>query len=467
MKWAVLLLACAASGQRPGIVSYSRHGNRFVFQVRDGAAELEWRTPSTFRFRRTFSIDLPPRSEADVEPVTVDVKETADAIRFSTTFLTASIQRDDLRVSARKADGALLMSDATAAQNRSGVISWERASEPGVRYYGLGARTAASLNLRGMLVHDAVPFLFSTAGYGEQHVASAKYDFDLERLRRGRYRIDVRGSDTIDYYFYYGPTPKEIFEERLKTRGANFAAHAAPPSLQWMLEQSLSGVVLPAQTVLTALPIELRNRMEAYLGAYVQEVHDRGCPILHPLPVQFPRDAEADQHPDESMVGDELLVSASHRVYLPQGIWTNLKTNAVTGGRQVVQERDVPAIFARNGSIVPLTGDGTLELHYFPKLGAEFFLYEEDVGDYSQLHAAPAADVMRFEIESKVERDYTWIVHHIESVRTVAVGDAQFKAVPSHAQLVHGTWYYDSTRQNLYIRDRVSAGQDHIINVSF
>src|SRR5207302_1675788 len=80
------------------------------------------------------------------------------------------------------------------------IISWERESEPGVRYYGLGARTGSSLNLRGMLVQDAVPFLISTAGYGEQHVAAGKYDFDLERLRRGRYRVDVRGSDTIDYF---------------------------------------------------------------------------------------------------------------------------------------------------------------------------------------------------------------------------------------------------------------------------
>jgi alpha-glucosidase (family GH31 glycosyl hydrolase) len=234
-----------------------------------------------------------------------------------------------------------------------------------------------------------------------------------------------------------------------------------------MLEQSITGVILPPETVIRAAPVELRTRLDRYLGAYIQEVHDRGCPILHPLPVQFPRDPEADKHPDESMLGDELLVAAGGSVYLPQGIWTNLKTNEVTRGRQVVQVADSPSAFARNGSIVPLVGSGTLELHYFPRLGAEFFLYEEDAGDYTQVHAAPAVDIMRLEIESKVARDYTWVVHHLEGVKRVAAGEAEFKQVMRASELAARTWYYDAAQQNLWVRDRVAAGQDHIVNLSF
>ena len=461
------MLVCAAAAQnRPEITGFTRHGNRFLFQLREGAAELEWATPSTFRFRRTFAFELPARSVKEMEPVAVTVKEDAQLINFSTTFLTMHVRRDDLRITLRRADGSLLVND-LGASRRDGVISWERESEPGVRYYGLGTRTESTLNLRGMLVRDAVPFLISTAGYGEQYVAPGKYDFDLERLRRGRYRVDLRGTDTIDYYFYFGPTPKEIFEERLKVMGAGFARQAESADLRWMLEQSLTGIILPPQTVIRTVPAELRKRLDAYMGAYIQEVHDRGCPMLHPLPVQFPRDAEADKYVNEGMLGDELLVAFGRDVYLPQGIWTDLKTNEVTRGRQVVQTGQSPTVFARNGSIVPLGAEGTLELHYFPKLGAEFFLYEEDVGDYSQVHAAPAVDIMRLEIESKVARDYTWVVHHLEGVTGVTNGETSFARVKSAAELHDGGWYYDSDRKDLYVRVRVGAGQDYILSLSF
>jgi alpha-glucosidase (family GH31 glycosyl hydrolase) len=461
LRWWALLLVFAASAQE-------RQGNRFVFQSKDGVAELEWISPSTFRFRRAFAAQLPPRSDSNSEAVEIAVKQSAAEVSFTTTYLKAIVRKDDLRVDVRKAAGdSVLMKDVTPVTRRNGVISWERLAEPGVRYYGLGGKTGDSLNLRGARIENAVPFLLSTAGYGEQHIARGQYDFDVARLRRGSYRIDVHDSDTIDYYVFYGPTPKEIFEERLKTLGASFAPHADPPRFQWLLEQSLSGVMLPAETVTQPVPSDLKTRLGAYLGAYIQEVHDRGCPILHPLPVQFPRDPEADKYPDEAMLGDELLLTVGRSAYLPPGIWTNLKSNTVTRGRQVIQTPDTPSVFARNGSIVPLAGSGTLELHYFPKLGAEFFLYEDDAGEYTQAHAAPAADIMRLEIESKVARDYTWVVHHIEGVTSVALVDVPFQKVMTATELRDRSWYYDPLLRNLYVRDRVAAGQDHIVNLSF
>jgi alpha-glucosidase (family GH31 glycosyl hydrolase) len=162
-----------------------------------------------------------------------------------------------------------------------------------------------------------------------------------------------------------------------------------------------------------------------------------------------------------------LLLAAGKSVYLPQGNWTNLKSNALLKGRQVVQIEEIPAVFARNGSIVPMNGSGTLELHYFPKLGGEFFIFEEEVQDYTQVHAAPAADVMRLQIESKVARDYTWVVHHVAPVKSVVSMGAQMNEVTTVDQLRDRTWHYDSSLQNLYVRDRAYPGQDHIINLSF
>jgi alpha-glucosidase (family GH31 glycosyl hydrolase) len=463
----LLAIGAACAQERPAMVSFARHGSRFLLQLREGAAELDWATSSTFRFRRTFGLALDAPSGNELEPVAVTVEQTPAEIKFTTAYLVANIRKDDLRLKVATHDGQPLAADATAAERRDGVISWERTAEPGVRYYGLGAHTTGGLNVRGMLVRDATPFLLTTAGYGEQHVARGRYDFDMERLRRGRYRIDIRDSDTIDYYFLYGPTPKEIFEERQKVIRVNFAPLAGSHALQWLVEQSLSGTVLPAETVTAPLPAALRKRLDAYLGAYIQEVYDRGYPILHPLPFQFAGDTEADKYPDESMLGDELLVGTGRSVYLPQGIWTSLKTNEVARGRQVVAVAEAPAVFARNGMIVPLAGEGTMELHYFPKLGAEFFLYEEDAGEYTQAHAAPAADQMRLEIESKVARDYTWVVHHPGAVKKVAVGEAELSEVNNAGDLRARTWRYDAAAQNLYVRDRVAAGEDHIVNLSF
>ena len=459
MRWLIFLLAAQAAAQT---------GNRFIVRSAAGQAEVIWHTASTFRYRRAFGTELPAASGEALEAAKLNVRQTPDQVTFETAFLVASVSKNDLRVAVHKVDGTPLMADATAAERREGVISWERTAEPGVRFYGLGAKTGASLNLRGMLVRDATAFFFSTAGYGEMHVANGNYDFDMERLRRGRYRIDLRDSDTIDYYFYFGPTPKEIFEERHKTIGAGFSPHQDVAAFDRMIEQSLSAVVLPAETVAHIVPPALRKRLDTYLAAYVQEVQDRGYPILHPLPFQFAGDPEGDLHKDEAMLGDELLVATGPSVYLPRGIWTNLKSNEVTSGRKAIPVADPPAVFARNGSIVPLAGEGTLELHYFPKLGAEFFLYDEDAGDYTQVHAAPAADIMRLEIESKIARDYTWVVHRLNGLAGVAAaGEAEFSRVNRAADLRPRSWYYDAESRNVYVRARVAAGEDLIVNLSF
>ena len=456
MKWLLLLTLAAPA----------------LAQIRAGAsvAEITWSTPSSFRYRCSFGAELPALSGKKPDEVKVARRELPDEFIFGSAFLVVSVRKDDLRVKVTRVNGAPLMADATAAQLRDGVISWERAAEPGERYYGLGARTGASLNLRGMLVQDATPFFFSSAGYGELHVTPGKYDFDMERLHQGRYRIDLRGSSLIDYYFYFGPTPKEIFEERLKTVGVKFTARDDATSIERMVEHSLSGIVLPVPTVMQVVPATLRPRLDAYLAAYTQEVDDRGAPILHPLPFQFPGDPEADLHRDESMFGDELLIAAGRSVYLPRGIWTNLKSNEEIAGRKTIALPDAPAVFARNGSIVPLAGSGTLELHYFPKLGAEFFLFDEDAADYTQVHAAPAADLMRLEIESKTARDYTWVVHHVDGVKSVASageGEHGLAEVKSAAALRDRSWYTDAGGRNVYVRCRVAAGEDLIVNLSF
>ena len=340
---------------------------------------------------------------------------------------------------------------------------------PGAEFYGLGPSTDPVLGLRGKAVRAEVPLLISTAEYGEYHPGFGTYRFDFTAA--DRYRITAPG---IDYYFYYGPTPKEIFEEHKAVRAAAEAwpvsserfgswstlrdsllrmVHGAmsavlepefdltpyanaPPELAQRARQL--GSLVPKVTAGAAGLSDFRKQLESFFDVYALEIRDHGHPTWHPLPLQFPDDAEGALHADEFMLGDEMLVAPIYEpggkrsVYLPRGIWTNLETNEVVQGKRTVAvESKALPVFARNGSIVPLDSAVGIDLHYFPKLGAEFFLLESDIGDYSQVHAAPAADIMRLEIETKKERDYEWVVHHVEKPAEVGFGERQYAQAAS------------------------------------
>lgn len=219
----------------------------------------------------------------------------------------------------------------------------------------------------------------------------------------------------------------------------------------------------------------IRGELNAYFTTYLEEARERGLPLIRALPMQFPKDVEAAKVNDEFMLGDELLVTPMHEnqssrmVYLPMGIWTNLRDNQVFRGRQTLRLESKPdelPLFSRNGSILPL-GSDPMKLHYFPRLGGEFFLFEGDLAEYSQVHASPAGDFMRLEIESKKDREYEWVVHHIERPRKIFAGSNEFGEAATQDLLRTGSWLYHSRNQNLHVRARAASGEDMIINISF
>jgi alpha-glucosidase (family GH31 glycosyl hydrolase) len=251
-------------------------------------------------------------------------------------------------------------------------------------------------------------------------------------------------------------TPYNTAPEELKTRARQLG--------------SIVARVTPGAVGLSGL----RKQLDTFYGTYLAEQQDRGFPVWHPLPFQFPEDQEGARHTDEFMLGDEMLIAPicepgeQRSVYLPRGSWTNLETDEVTRGPQTitVKTKSLP-VFARNGAIVPLNSANGMALHYFPKLGGEFFLLEGDLAEYTQVHAAPALDFMRLEIESKKERDYQWVVHHVEKPSSVGFGEKQYRQVERAADMGDGAWYYDAAAKNLQVRAKVKAGEDCIVNVNF
>ena len=481
------------------------HGNRIELQLDRGGAELVWVTPSTFRFRRVLDGLLPELKVADRDPVEVAIDDTPGTVRLRTKFLDIAIQKHGVLLRVRRVDGVPLMTDLSEPGPAAGGVTWERQEPAGAEFYGLGPSTDPDLGLRGKMVRAEVPLLISTAEYGEYHPGLGSYRFDFTAV--DRYRITAPG---IDYYFYYGPTPKEIFEEHNAVRPAVEAWPVSSErfgswstlrdSLLRMVHGAMSAVLAPefdltpynhappdlverARQLGSLVPkvtpgavglSDFRKQLKSFFGVYALEIRDHGHPTWHPLPLQFPEDAEGARYADEFMLGDEMLVapiyerSGKRAVYLPRGIWTNLETNEVFQGKRTiaVETKSLP-VFARNGSIVPLDSAVGMDLHYFPKLGAEFFLLESDIGDYSQVHAAPAADIMRLEIESKKERGYEWVVHHVEKPAEGGFGDVKYREARSMGAMGDGTWFYDAARKNLQVRVRVKADQDCIINVGW
>jgi len=74
---------------------------------------------------------------------------------------------------------------------------------------------------------------------------------------------------------------------------------------------------------------------------------------------------------------------------------------------------------------------------------------------------------MRLEIESKRDRDYEWVVHHVERPTEVGFEEQPYRNVTSEAALADRTWFYDAAMKNLLVRVRVKAGDDNIVNLSW
>lgn len=513
MRLAAALLVAAVTLPAAGLRSWVRNGNRVRLALSHGSARIEWVSPSSFRWERVWSGELRERAPVARESVKFAVRERGEALEFETNDVFLTLSKKGLLASVETVNRETLMRDLTEAERRGGRIAWYRVSRPGARYFGLGPRPEPELDLRGA-VRQAVPFLVSTAGYGESHFAQGGYTFTFEPER---YRIEIEGAE-LDYAFHYGPSPTAIYEERLKITGLPDLNPPPPAKLPktapatWdslaaavrrMAQESLSGMLAQHFTLwpyrkgapelfrraaqaaavspwvegqLSAEAQAIRDRFRFYMQAYTGEVSGRGLPMLRALPFEFPQDAEAARYSDQWIFGDDLLVAPvlspepERRVYLPAGNWTRLRSNQRYPGRQTIAIQAAPdelPLFARNGSILPLEDSGVVALHYFPQLAGQCFLYESDLGDYSQFHAAPAGEYLRLQIESLQARDYEWVVHNVGPAREGMRGATRLREARPAARLAPGSWRYDRERRNLHARVRVRGGEDCILNFSF
>ena len=516
---AVLLIAHVTHG---GIVSQKWREATLTLELDDGSAEIEWISPVAFRVARSWGGSVPAAPALRHEPVLAALEDTSVGPQMRTRYLTVSVSRPDLRIRVR--NGETPVAEAVLTRTASAV---ELRLSPMEKVFGLGGGETGRLNLRGERVSRSHGFFFTNDGYG---VFVRNPELCLFDLNAGFIRAaDARSMDFVLYYgptpkeileqHQTITGAVELKPDVLAMLSADRLPMAATPLPAQPIQDwpglaelvrtlnawSLSGVRYPALDVSSAahapdeikqrvadlaaiLPIvyrsagdagldrATRNAFRSYLTTYLREAYDRGYPLIHPLLLQFPRDPGLDQRSDLFMLGDELLIAPvispgeRRRVNLPRGSWTDVRTNTEYQGNQAI-EIDAPSgrvpVFARNGSLWPLAAAGRMELHYFPALGGEFFLWEPELEDISQFHAAPAGDFLRMEIETKADRTYEWVLHHTRRPSSVFEDSTPYSAAASRDLFRAGTWWHDPIHNDLHIMLQAGAGSDRIVNVAF
>jgi len=467
-RWLAVISLGVCTLSAAGWTTWRRDRNLIVVWGGEGAAELEFITTTTFRYtRRTAPAPARPQFRDRVE---FTVTEEGDRLKLQTRYITVSLFKKGMNLQVHDGEGKLVAS--FGAQG----------FEPDLQFRRHG-------------------FLLSRQGYG------------LSRNARG------------ECFFHYGPSPKEILEQRyeildkfeqlthsdLRVLEVSALPRAAvrlrtQPALSWSaladlvseaVASSLEGVVFPALNITgwqtapeplrrraldlaSVFPLvysteaakpelpDRRKKLASFLVTYFWEARDRGLPLIRPVGMQYPHDPLAAEENSVFLLGDELLIvpvvseAPKRSFYLPQGIWTDLESNAVLKGKRRV-EIDVPEylpVYLRNGSILPVDGD-PMALHYTPTLAAELFLYEPELDTYSQFHASPAGDFLRLQAEPKKSRRFEWIVHHVDRPKAIR----GFQEAQSRADLRPGRWHYDAARRNLHLVIHAAADSDVVVNI--
>lgn len=507
-------------------------GNTYSLRTEDGAVRLEFISSSSFCFSRRWGEGEGDRRQLSEERVPFLVREAGNSVEFSTKYLRVELEKTTLRLRVRDAGGKLLLADVNAASRDERGILWERRQFEEELFRGLGP--GADLDDPGRpekRVETTVPFLMSSLGYGEYFRPKGMYRYEFGTVRR----VWAPAGPQSEYFFYYGPSPKEILEEHIAVERPlapigweMFRLHEQRPPgstplpkaphdwdglasvVRWIREASYSALLLPAwdvgawlraqgevadraRALAVFIPViygaagtgAVRARLERervrwlpFLASYGYEARDRGFPLVRPLDMQYPKDADAGRHVDQFMLGDELLIAPVtgpgrvRKVYLPAGQWTEWHTNRRHAGRRVL-ELEAPAdgvlVLVKNGSLLPVIDEtGALVMaHYFPRLAGEFFFYEEGDGALTQLHAAPAGDRLRLEIEPARARIWEWVVHHVERPLRVWSGNESYAEATQRKDLGPGMWWYDAAQENLHVRVQPRAGAAHVVYVGF
>ena len=140
------------------------------------------------------------------------MREVRGEIEFRTKAVRVRLDGRSGGLRVEEGGGAVLLADAREPRREGRRAILERRRPAGERFAGLGV--TAELE-GGARVQTETPFLMSSLGYGEYFRRAGRYRYEFSGFRR----IEAPGGEDFEYFFYYGPTPKEILEEHLAVSG--------------------------------------------------------------------------------------------------------------------------------------------------------------------------------------------------------------------------------------------------------
>lgn len=140
----------------------------------------------------------------------------------------------------------------------------------------------------------------------------------------------------------------------------------------------------------------LKCRLMPYLYTAAVQAHQTGIPVMRPMHMEFPDDANCAYLDCQYMLGDSLLVAPVFRedgwnsCYLPEGEWSHLLTGEqVQGGRWYTRKYDYFSLplFVRQNTILPIGSQGdTPDYDYTQQ--TEYWVYQvQEEAEYRQLES--------------------------------------------------------------------------------
>ena len=171
--------------------------------------------------------------------------------------------------------------------------------------------------------------------------------------------------------------------------------------------------------------LRLRYQLLPYTYSLAYGSYQTGAPFTRALFMDFPKDANAVNIPDEYMYGPAFLVApvteqgaTERNVYLPAGCdWYNYWTDERVRGGQTITVKapiDTLPLFVRAGSIVPLGSaiesaaqeQAIAKLRVYPGANASFTLFSDDGTTYSYEKGSGAVTELRWD-ETKQQLHHT------------------------------------------------------------
>jgi alpha-glucosidase (family GH31 glycosyl hydrolase) len=177
--------------------------------------------------------------------------------------------------------------------------------------------------------------------------------------------------------------------------------------------------------------LELRYQLLPYNYTLLREACDTGLPLMRPLWLYYPKDAEAVKLGDEYLWGRDILVAPvvekgakSRRVYLPNGDWYDWWTHErVSGHRWIERPVDLQTmpLYVRAGAIVPLDPvrqytaekvDRPSRIVIYPGTDGTFVMYDDDgssldykrdVATWTRFRWNEGSETLRIESDSRTK----------------------------------------------------------------